>query len=323
MFVAAELALRWFSPVSYRKPLDESASERHDWKNRVHQPGSVPGLAYELAASIDTTVEGMHIVTNSLGLRCDEPLDRETPGLVRIALLGDSMAFGYGVQQNEDFPARMEHELQAALGDEHTVEVLNFAVSGYSIADELVMLRECALPLHPDLVVLAYCLNDPEIDAVQPLQAYFRDTEWWQHSHVLRFIRSRIHGRRIMKYGGGDTWRALHHLDGPYWCEVEPLLDEFARMCGASGVPLVAIVLPLLTGEPFDAPVEAYRYAREHEFVSRELGKRGFDTLDAAPLLGAYPPHATILAPNDIHLTPLGHDLVARALCPKVLAHLR
>ncbi|MBM3990764.1 MAG: SGNH/GDSL hydrolase family protein [Planctomycetes bacterium] len=322
-FVAAELGLRWFAPVSYRMPQGERATERRDWKNRVHQPGSVPGLAYELAASLDTTIEGTHIVTNSLGLRCEEPLERATPGLVRIALLGDSMAFGYGVQQGEDFPARMEQALQAALGAEHTVEVLNFAVSGYSIADELVMLRERALPLHPDVVVLAYCLNDPELDAVQPLQAYFRDAEWWQHSHLLRLIRSRVHGRRIMRYGDGDKWRALHHVDGPYWREVEPVFDEFARACGAGPVPLVAIVLPLLTGEPFDVPVEAYRYEREHEFVSRELRKRGFDTLDAAPLLAAYPPHATILARDDIHLTPLGHELVAHALCAKLLAHLR
>ncbi|NUP96186.1 MAG: SGNH/GDSL hydrolase family protein [Planctomycetaceae bacterium] len=323
LFVAAELGLRVFRPVGYRKPLDESASERHEWKNRVHEPGSVPGLAYELVPSIDTTAEGMHIVTNSLGLRCEEPLDRATPGLVRVAVVGDSMAFGYGVQQGEDFPARLEHELQAELGAGRTVEVLNFAVGGYSLADELVVLRERALPLHPDLVVLEYCLNDPELDAVQPLQAYFRGNEWWQHSHVLRFLGSRVHGRRIAEYGGGDKWRALHHPDGPYWREVEPLLDEFAHDCADCGVPMVALVLPFLTEEPFDVPVAAYRYAREHEFVRRELGERGFDTLDAAPLLAAHPPRATILAPDDIHLTPFGHDLVAHALGPKVLAHLR
>jgi lysophospholipase L1-like esterase len=322
LFVAAELSLRLFRPVGYRKPLDENATERHDWKNRVHEPGSVPGLAYELVPSNDVIAEGMHIVTNSLGMRCEEPLDRATPGLLRVAVVGDSMAFGYGVQQGEDFPARLERELQSELGPARTVEVLNFAVGGYSIADELVVLRERALPLHPDLVVLEYCLNDPELDAVQPLQAYFRGTEWWQHSHALRFVGSRVHGGRITKYGSGDKWRALHHPDGPYWREVEPLLDEFARDCASCGVPMVAIVLPFLTDEPFDVPVAAYRYAREHEFVCRELGERGFDTLDAAPLLSAHAPRATILAPDDIHLTPFGNDLVAHALCTKVLAHL-
>lgn len=322
LFVACELGLRLFRPVGYRKPLDESATERHDWKNRVHEPGSVPGLAYELVPSNDLTAEGMHIVTNSLGMRCEEPLDRATPGLLRVAVVGDSMAFGYGVQQGEDFPAQLERELQSELGSARTVEVLNFAVGGYSIADELVVLRERALPLHPDLVVLEYCLNDPEIDAVQPLQAYFRGTEWWQHSHALRFVGSRVHGSRITRFGGGDKWRALHNADGPYWREVEPLLDEFAHECASCGVPVVAIVLPFLTDEPFDVPVAAYRYAPEHEFVCREFGERGFDALDAAPLLTPHPPRATILAPDDIHLTPFGNELVAHALCTKVLAHL-
>ena len=322
LFAASELGLRLFRPVTYRKPLDESASDRREWKDRVHEPGSVPELAYELVPSNDVTVEGMHIVTNSAGMRCEEPLDAATPGLLRIAVIGDSMAFGYGVQQGEDFPARLEDDLQAELGPQRTVEVLNFAVGGYSIADELVVLRERALPLHPDLVVLEYCLNDPEIDAVQPLQAYFRGTEWWQRSHVLRLIGSRVHGSRLARYGGGDKWRALHHPDGPYWQEVEPLLDEFARECADCGVPVVALVLPFLTDEPFDAPVAAYRYAHEHEFVGAELVARGFDTLDAGPLLAAHPPRATILAPDDIHLTAFGHDLVGHALCPKVLAHL-
>lgn len=320
---SAEVGLRMFRPVAYRRPLDESASQRHDWNGRVHRPSATPGLVYELSPGIDLVAEGMHIVTNSLGMRCEEPLPADTPDLLRIVVVGDSMAFGYGVQQGEDFPALLERDLRLACGSERAIEVLNLAVGGYSLADELAVLRERALPLEPDLVVLAYCLNDPELEATQPLQAYFRGDEWWQRSHVLRFVASRLHGRDIARLGGGDKWRALHNPEGHFWRAAVALLQEFAAACEACDVPRVAVVLPFLTAEPLDAPVRHYRYEREHAFLAAELGRLGFDTLDALEVLAPCPPRETILGAEDIHLTVRGNELVAGALCERILRHVR
>lgn len=318
---SAEVGLRLFRPVAYRRPLDESASERRDWNGRVHRPSATPGLVYELSPSVDLVVDGMHVVTNSLGMRCKEPLPSDTPNLLRVVVVGDSMAFGYGVQQGEDFPAGLERSLRGACGDQRTVEVLNLAVGGYSLADELAVLRERALPLHPDLIVFAYCLNDPELEAIQPLQAYFRDEEWWQHSHALRFVASRLRGRAIARFGGGDKWRALHNPEGPFWREAAPLLEEFAATCRSCGIPTVAVVLPFLTGEPFDQPVREYSYQREHEFLAREFERLGLETFDTLEVLAPHPPRETILGTDDIHLTARGNELVAGALCERVLRH--
>ena len=43
--------------------------------------------------------------------------------------------------------------------------------------------------------------------------------------HLLRWIASRIRGRRIQTFGGGSYWRALHHPDGPYWPKAARALD--------------------------------------------------------------------------------------------------
>ena len=44
------------------------------------------------------------------------------------------------------------------------VEVLNFGVPGYNLDQEIEVLRTRALELDPDVVVIAFCLNDLEGD---------------------------------------------------------------------------------------------------------------------------------------------------------------
>jgi lysophospholipase L1-like esterase len=102
--------------------------------------------------------DGYAGAANRLGYR-----DRDWPvtkpaGTFRVVVLGDSIAEGMGVDDVADtFPARLERDLRAA---GRPVEVLSFAVTGYNTAQEVETLAARALAFRPDLVLLAYCLND-------------------------------------------------------------------------------------------------------------------------------------------------------------------
>jgi len=50
---------------------------------------------------------------NSLGFRGPE-LDLDTPGVLRVLLLGDSFTFGYGVEYEQTFGNRLEQNLSEA-----------------------------------------------------------------------------------------------------------------------------------------------------------------------------------------------------------------
>ncbi len=103
-----------------------------------------PELAYQV-----------HI--NTLGLRGPE-IERTPPeGRTRILALGDSMTFGYYLEEDETWPVQLEARLRAASRD---VEVVNAGVGGWSIESETRFLEERALALEPDHVVLAFCTND-------------------------------------------------------------------------------------------------------------------------------------------------------------------
>lgn len=103
------------------------------------------------------TKEGRAYVTiNSAGLRDHEHGTAREPGIFRVAVLGDSYAEALQVPLEKTFWAEMERSLAscAALGGRR-VEAINFGVSGYGTAQELLMLRHRVWSYAPDAVLLA------------------------------------------------------------------------------------------------------------------------------------------------------------------------
>ena len=95
---------------------------------------------------------------NKAGFRGAEFSLQKKPGILRIAILGDSVAYGYSVPLEQTFARLLEKQLNA---DGHDVEVLNFAVNGYSTIAELELYKTRVREYQPDIVLLAYVLNDP------------------------------------------------------------------------------------------------------------------------------------------------------------------
>ena len=85
----------------------------------------------------------------------DVPLEK-APGVFRIAVLGDSVTFGAGVEASLTWP----RQLEAALVSSHRVEVLNFSVVGYDIESIESVYREKVAAWRPDLVLYGFFQND-------------------------------------------------------------------------------------------------------------------------------------------------------------------
>jgi len=126
---------------------------------------SDPLLGVRNAPNLDVLLEGhpdfsYRLRTNSRGLRNE----RET-GPVDAILLGDSFAFGYGVDAAETWQA----ELRRLSG----TEFVNVAVSGMGPVRELRLLETEVLPLQPQLVVWQFFKND-----------------FWDASHFQQWLES-------------------------------------------------------------------------------------------------------------------------------------
>ncbi len=100
----------------------------------------------------------MQIKANSLGLRDYEIPEKSQK--YRIAMLGDSFTFGYGVNASETFSKQLEKEL----GDNY--EVINIGIPSYSPILEYLYLREDGIKLEPDMVILNFDMSDVGDDAI-------------------------------------------------------------------------------------------------------------------------------------------------------------
>jgi hypothetical protein len=94
---------------------------------------------------------------NSDGLRDREHSKAKPADTVRIAVLGDSFSEAMHVPIEQTFWSLLERKLQECNAfPGKKVEVINFGVSGYGTAQELMTLRQKVWDYSPDLVVLAF-----------------------------------------------------------------------------------------------------------------------------------------------------------------------
>lgn len=109
------------------------------------------------------------VVTNRLGLRESREFFPDHPGVVRVAAVGDSFTWGWGVDNADTYPAVLESLLKTQTG--RAVEVVNVGKSGDNLAGYVRLLHHHALPLKPDVVAMEFLVgNDCPVE--WPLRAW-------------------------------------------------------------------------------------------------------------------------------------------------------
>ena len=119
-------------------------------------------LRYRLTPGFEMELRDSLYRINSLGFRGLEAAFWNHPEVRRVVLLGDSYAFGLGVDQSETLAAQLESRLQ---GTCRPVAVLNLGVPGYQTGQELALAEQVGFDLDPDLIVLLFYANDETTEA--------------------------------------------------------------------------------------------------------------------------------------------------------------
>ncbi len=109
-----------------------------------------PNLSLSLA-SIDS--QSIEITTNTLGMRMGEIHLEKNPEVTRIAIMGDSLAFGWNLPAEKTFPAMLKSCL---IGQkDKCYEILNFAAPGFTSLHLLKQYESIVHNFKPDVLVLA------------------------------------------------------------------------------------------------------------------------------------------------------------------------
>lgn len=145
-------------------------------------------VVYELKPGLQGTFLGNALAINSLGMRDRERTLKKAPGTYRIVGLGDSHTFGWGVEQEETYLARLEDLLEGKYPG-RAIEVLNHGVPGYNTVQEVASLAERIDDLAPDLVIINYVNNDMDL----PNFLADRPDPWSvRRSYLVELLRRRL-----------------------------------------------------------------------------------------------------------------------------------
>lgn len=96
--------------------------------------------------------------TDSRGLRGPELESPKPEGVRRVVFVGDSVVFGWGVEEEHTFVVRSAEELSERTGTRW--QAVNAGHMFHDSVQELGVLREVGLAYEPDLVLLVFVDND-------------------------------------------------------------------------------------------------------------------------------------------------------------------
>lgn len=157
LLVALALAVFWTLGEVVARSFD-LVDRLNGFPRRLFVATDDPDLGYRLRAGIDTQARGVHVTTNEHGMRGPSTTVAPAAGTHRVLVLGDSVAFGFRLEQPDTFPVQLEQELESRDGG--SWEVLNAGVEGYNTRNELAYLRSPLLDFAPETIVLLFNLND-------------------------------------------------------------------------------------------------------------------------------------------------------------------
>lgn len=271
------------------------------------------------------------------------------PGVLRIATLGDSFTMGWGAENDQSYPARMQVLLQEKLG--RPVEVLNAGVGGTGTGEQALYYRRWVARFHPEIVVLAVNASDTGDDHLRELFAVGADGVGIPRSPEAIY-QSRRHFRRfrafVLSLPGFDfldkhsrlfglvrnvAWSMSHRQE---WTEQEALENALRlsaaevrwldRQVRESGGRLFVVYMP--QRESIYPPQDEQERVIEERLPAtlRDLCEKEqmpFSNLTpAVRVAAAKSPRQIYYARQDPHPTPQGYSVFAQQVAELVRNHL-
>ena len=280
----------------------------------THSPN--PELIYTFVPhSVDNNCEA-----NSHGYRDYEFDYQKANGIYRVLIIGDSVAQGYGVKLEETFAKVLEKQLGKQQGhEEYKVEVIILARAGYSTSQELILLKEEAMPYSPDLVIWSYVLNDPADPLFHNANGELGKFFYRPNIHTLHWIKRQIfftNEKSKSKSCKKEYHELLHCV---YWQQVESHINQIGNFSKQRNIPIVFLIHPVIQK---DKSYQEYSLTALHKKLGHLATKTGLIVIDILDAYKAF--HSDDITQvveggyDPWHPNVLGHRIIAEYIFNKM-----
>lgn len=269
---------------------------------------------------------------NSMGLRDFEYSVKKPKGIYRIAVIGDSIAYGLGVDIKDTFSKQLERKLNENK-HKQKYEVINFSVPGYSTIQEAEVLQSNVLKYNPDFVIIAAYSNDAMIYSGMTMDTllsrnrnpedFKREAFWfnpnlnnWErfiyNTNLGKFIRYKLAWYKELKILKENKQMTGSQTKGmktiaEYYSGVNILkigFEKISKITRRHNIPCLVTYSPSCHEKPGRGIVNRIRNICQ---------KEGLSFLSLSNILLSYKREAVFVDRNS-HLNPYGHTLYMREI---------
>lgn len=256
---------------------------------------------------------------NSLGFRDREHGYEKAPGTYRILILGDSVTYGQMVNYPEIYPVVLEKKLN---DQGKNVEIIKMALMGWNTMEELDALVNYGQRFKPDMVIIAFYLNDPQTkqnpqgkeiaDAERTLIPFAGiDQRLNEKSYFYSFVRWR-YNRFLEKIGRKDDYnvwqKSLYNQSSRGWQDFEFALKQVNIVSRENGAKVLFVNFGFEQG--WDTEVNQ---------VLALAKSIDLPVLDMRSYFGKYEFKDLIVSPSDAHPNSFTHNQYAQILADYLL----
>jgi lysophospholipase L1-like esterase len=258
---------------------------------------------------------------NDLGYRdLNHPVSK-SPGVLRIIVIGDSIAQGTRIRDDKAiFPRLLEMNLRSK---GVPTEVQNFGVPGYNTQQEVETLIAKGLAYSPDIVILAYCLNDRSFEAGRMPYAMARNAlqkratddskrlQWLAQSALFRYL---YFGLLFKPTDARDEIE--NRFGGVFADTVKQSFELLSELARAHEFKVIVSVFPLFRKRKAE-DFEGYSFQSEHAYVRTLAEENNFVHLDLLETFRACAKEGPV-AIDVYHPNEHGHRCAAETLARQV-----
>lgn len=253
----------FFAEKVFRICLDYNFIEyppKPDFDTILYRYSENKELVYEMKPSFSTQ-EGM-FKTNKYGMRDYEYSLTKPFGVIRIAILGDSVSFGKDLMMHQVFDTILEKQLND--NSKVKYEVLNFSVVGYNAYQEEIVLKEKIFKFNPDIVIVASCLDD---------ETYTDGLSELTRQMSPYSIGSRMHSKLISYLLNGYEKKFFKRLSNTD--KIKNLCKQLSFLGREEQFESLVLIFPYY----FD-DINSYPERRQHIRRRKMMEKEGVKTID-------------------------------------------